>query len=253
MSSGKLTPEQIEAFEHDGYLLCRGFFDPARTAEIQRWTGELQALPETPGRHMMYFEPSLRDGRRLLSRMENFYPFHAGFHALFDSDDLRGSVAQLFGEPAVLFKDKINFKLPGGDGFKAHQDVQAGWNTYASLHISVLVCIDEATAENGCLELVAGKHNHGLVGDLWRPLSDDEMAGSAYVSCPTLPGDVVFFDSFAPHRSGPNNTGKQRRMLYVTYNRASEGDSRAQYYADKRKSYPPDCEREPGKEYVFRV
>jgi len=42
-------------------------------------------------------------------------------------------------------------------------------------------------------------------------------------------------------------------VLYVTYNRLSEGDHRRQYYIDKRKSFPPDCEREPGKEYVFRV
>jgi hypothetical protein len=63
----------------------------------------------------------------------------------------------------------------------------------------------------------------------------------------------VFFDSFAPHRSEPNRTDAARRALYVTYNRLSEGDHRRQYYIDKRKSYPPDCEREPDKEYVFRV
>ena len=40
---------------------------------------------------------------------------------------------------------------------------------------------------------------------------------------------------------------------YVTYSRLSDGDHRALYYADKRKSYPPDCEREPGKQYVYRI
>jgi hypothetical protein len=45
----------------------------------------------------------------------------------------------------------------------------------------------------------------------------------------------------------------QRRNLYLTYNRASEGDHREKYFADKRKSYPPDLEREPGKEYSFKV
>ena len=63
----------------------------------------------------------------------------------------------------------------------------------------------------------------------------------------------MFFDSFTPHRSAPNLTAAPRRVLYVTYNRASEGDHRAHYYADKRASYPPDIEREPGREYVFRV
>jgi len=63
----------------------------------------------------------------------------------------------------------------------------------------------------------------------------------------------MFFDSYAPHRSGPNLTDAPRRVLYVTYNRASAGDHRAKYFADKRKSFPPDIERAPGETYVFRV
>jgi hypothetical protein len=39
----------------------------------------------------------------------------------------------------------------------------------------------------------------------------------------------------------------------VTYNARSAGEHRRDYYDDKRRSYPPDCEREPGKQYVFRV
>ena len=143
--------------------------------------------------------------------------------------------------------------MPGGDGFKPHQDQQAGWSVYASLFVTALVAIDEATAENGCLELAPGQHKRGLIGREWTPLTEAEMAGMAFVPYPTKPGDAVLFDSFVPHRSGSNLTDAPRRVLYVTYNRLSEGDHRLRYYADKRKSYPPDCEREPGKEYVYRV
>jgi hypothetical protein len=45
----------------------------------------------------------------------------------------------------------------------------------------------------------------------------------------------------------------QRRILYVTYNAASVGDHREQYYYNKRQSYPPNIERDPSKEYVYRV
>ena len=140
--------------------------------------------------------------------------------------------------------------MPGGDGFKAHQDVQAGWDRYASIHITALVSIDATTVENGCLELVPGYHNKGLIGESWKPLDDDALD---YQPVVTEPGDAIFFDSFAPHRSDPNLTNAARRVLYVTYNKLSEGDHRRQYYDDKRLSYPPDCEREAGKEYVFRV
>jgi ectoine hydroxylase-related dioxygenase (phytanoyl-CoA dioxygenase family) len=69
----------------------------------------------------------------------------------------------------------------------------------------------------------------------------------------THPGDVIFFDSFVPHASGPNRTAAPRRILYVTYSRAGNGDHRARYFADKRRDFPPDIEREPGRTYTFRV
>lgn len=162
-----------------------------------------------------------------------------------------GAVAQLLGEPAVLFK--INFKLPGADGFRAHQDVQAGWDAYARLHVTAMVAIDAATVENGCLEIVSGHHTRGLTGRMWEPLNDADTEGMTFAPCICNPGDVVFFGSFAPHRSGPNLTDAPRRVLYVTYNRLAEGDHRLRYYADKRENYPPDCEREPGKHYSFKV
>jgi len=41
--------------------------------------------------------------------------------------------------------------------------------------------------------------------------------------------------------------------VYITYNRLSEGDSRAQYYADKHKNFPPDIERDPDRSYGYKV
>jgi len=105
---------------------------------------------------------------------------------------------------------------------------------------------------NGCLEVARGRHREGLLGPEWKPL-DEEATPLDFRPFPSQPGDAMFFDSFAPHRSGPNLTDHQRRVLYVTYNRASEGDQRAAYHDDKYRSFPPDIEREAGKRYVFRV
>lgn len=247
------TPRQLQDYRRDGFLVVRGLFNHAAIQEIAAWTDELAATPEQPGRMMMYFEPSLFEpGARLLSRIENFYPYHADF-ARFLSGELCRFSGQLLGAPAVLFKEKINFKLPGADGFKPHQDVQAGWDRYASAHLTALIGIDPATRESGCLELVAGAHQRGLIGVAWQPLDDALATRMPFTPCETLPGDAIFFDSFTPHRSAPNHSPHPRRVLYATYNRHSEGDHRIRYYRDKRASYPPDCEREPGKVYVFRV
>lgn len=248
-----LTETAMDAFRRDGFVLVPGAFDEAAMARIARWSDELVTRPELPGRHMAYYEDSLVEpGRRVLSRIENFCPYHPEFDRLLRGASMMSWMARLFGEPAVLFKDKINFKLSGADGFKAHQDVQAGWDAYASLHITMLLSIDDAHEHNGCLELAPGHHRRGLIGSMWEPL-DEGSPAIEYRAAPTRSGDVLFFDSFAPHRSGPNRSGQPRRVLYVTYNRASEGDHRDRYYADKRLSYPPDCERDRHREYVFRV
>ena len=248
-----LTGEHIAAFRRDGYVVVRGMYDTEEMARLSRWTDELEELSEVPGEHMVYYEDSLLDrGNRIVQRIENFYPHHRSFHDFLD-DRLRQATAELFDEAAVLYKDKINFKKPGGDGFKPHQDQQAGWNSYAELFITAMVSIDAATPENGCLEMVAGHHRAGLIGEEWTPLTDNQMVGMDMVACPTRPGDVVLFDSYAPHGSSPNLSKSERRILYITYNRLSDGDHRAQYFADKRSNFPPDIERVPGREYVFRV
>lgn len=246
-----LTDEQIEAFRNDGYVVLREGFDATDLGQIEQWTGDLAARPEETGKHWVYHEKSLIDGKQdLICRIENISPFHDGFEHL--TQVLKAPVGQLLGEQAALFKEKINFKMPGGDGFKPHQDSQAGWEDYAGFFISVLVCIDEATVENGCLQMVAGNHKRGLFRS-WEPLTDEDMAGMDFVHCPTKPGDVVFFDCYAPHASDPNTSEETRRIYFATYNKLSDGDHMARYYADKHKSYPPDIDRLADKKYVYRV
>ena len=248
-----LAAQQVQCFARDGALVVPAFFDPATMQRLSQWTDELMHRPEAPGRHWVYYEDDRsREGARVLSRIENFCPFHDEMNALLTGARVMAALEQLFGEPAVLFKDKINFKLPGSAGFEPHQDVQAGWDRYADLHISMLVSIDAATVRNGCLEIAAGWHARGLIGDMWTPLGD-AVPDAAYRCCPTEVGDVVFFDSFIPHRSAPNATDAPRRVLYMTYNGLSAGDQRARYYADKHASYPPDIERAADREYVYRV
>jgi 2-aminoethylphosphonate dioxygenase len=242
---------QLADWEHDGFLVVRGFFNPAEMQQVLRWTEEVATAPEVPGRHMVYYEDSRHQaGQRVVQRIENFCPYHEDFDRLVRAGRLSRWIDALMGGPTVLFKEKINFKLPGGAGFEPHQDQQAGWSKYAPLFVTALVTIDPATLANGCLELAAGKHRDGLIGEEWKPLSWDELK---LVPVETAPGDVVFFDSFVPHASKPNDTDAPRRILYLTYNRAEYGDHRELYFAEKRRDFPPDIERDGSKTYVFRV
>jgi ectoine hydroxylase-related dioxygenase (phytanoyl-CoA dioxygenase family) len=114
------------------------------------------------------------------------------------------------------------------------QDHAAGWWMYGqSLHISIMVNIDQATKENGasarlphawsvvqllanlwttsscpvlvssgCLEVVAGEHNKGLLGPEFQAVPQELVDKYTWVPLETNPGDIVFFDSYVPHRSG---------------------------------------------------
>ena len=246
-----LGQDQIDHFTENGFVAVPGAFDDSEIARIGAWADELASRPEESGKHWVYRERSLVDpGKAIINRIENFSRHHAGFVEL--TQVLKHSAGQLLGEEAVLFKEKINFKMPGGDGFKPHQDSQAGWDAYASAFVNVLVCVDEADEENGCLQVAPGHHRRGIIR-AWEPLTVDDMADMDFVLCPTRPGDLVFFDSFIPHGSEPNLTRKMRRLYFATFNRRSDGDHLERYYADKFKSYPPDIDREPDKEYVYRV
>jgi hypothetical protein len=248
-----LSVDQLGQYARQGWCASPGFFSPAEVAQISAWTDELSARPEEPRVQMVYGEQSLADPAvRLIQRIENFCPFHEGFDRLVHGR-LKAGVEILLGGPAVMFKDKINFKMAGGAGFEPHQDQQAGWSRYAPLFVTALVCIDRATLENGCLEMADAPRFAGMIGEEWAPLTAEQMASFALVSIPSEPGDVLFFDSYAPHASKPNRTDSDRRILYITYNAEAHGDHRALYFAEKRANFPPDVEREPGKAYRFRV
>jgi ectoine hydroxylase-related dioxygenase (phytanoyl-CoA dioxygenase family) len=245
------TVADVARMRRDGYLVVRNFVNSNQLEELLQWTAQLEGAPEASGRHWVYREDSLTaPGQRVIQRIENFCPYHTGFDRFIrDSALVRWSGA-LMGAPVVLFKDKINFKMPGGAGFKAHQDQQAGWTVYAPLFVTAMVTLDPATLENGCLEVSAGRHREGLIGEQWKPL---EEQGLSLQAVPTEPGDVIFFDSFVPHASKPNLTDSPRRILYITYNLANDGDHRDRYFADKHASFPPDVDRDREKTYVFRV
>jgi len=242
--------------EHDrvqwqgqGYVLLKQQLSATQRIDLPGWVDELAAWPEAPGRWMKWYESV--GASRQLCRVEDFVDHHGGLAAFLEHSQLSGVLERLCGEPTVLFKEKINFKLPGGSGFEPHQDAPAFTTFGQRYHVTVMIAVDPATEENGCLEVVDGFHGAGLLpqapdGTLDRAWADAQVWKPIEMD----PGDVLIFDSYVPHRSGPNRSRSPRRALYVTYNRASDGDFRRAYFARKRAAFPPECERSPGHDYT---
>ena len=246
-----LTEEQLKFWDENGYLVLTDYFTPEQVEDLNSWVEDLESRPETPGKWMKYFETPANDPTgRQLCRVENFLQYHEGFAGLLEGERVIGILSELMGEQAVLFKEKINFKLPGGSGFTAHQDAPAFTTFNQQYHITMMVSIDASNPENGCLEMVPGRHKEGLLHTAPDGTIDLEFADTlTWIPLPTQAGDMVFFDSYIPHRSHANVSDRPRRACYITYNKASEGSHREDYYRHKREVFPPDVERIPGKEY----
>ena len=106
MLSRPLTPPELNTWKEQHHLHLKQPFTADQVAQIVDWTNRVELWAEEPGKWMKYFEGE----NRQLCRVENFIEFHAGFNELICGQPTLSMVAELMGEPAVLFKEKINFK-----------------------------------------------------------------------------------------------------------------------------------------------
>lgn len=208
--------------------MLRRVLDVPRIAELRRWVEELSAHPGIQGGLMHHFEQT--DSGAVIARTERFADVHQDLGE-FVREDVASVVQQLVGEPVVLFKEKVNYKYPGGAGFAPHQDARA--YRFARRHVSVMIPLDPATEASGCLWFAPNPGHRALESDERGRITDRVIDGLEWYPVEVSPGDVVMFNSSAPHRSETNTSEHPRRAMYLTYNSSAEGDFRQRYYADK--------------------
>ena len=180
---------------------------------------------------MHHYEHTVHGAR--LTRTENIVSYLPQLGRWLMAGKLPSLVGQLLGDDVFLYKEKINYKYPGGAGYAAHQDAPA--YKQLSRHLTALVAVERATVANGCLEFAAGRHREGLIGLTEDGiLSQEAEASLDFTPCEMEPGDVAVFSSYIPHRSRPNHSGERRALLYLTYNAQREGYLRDEYYRHKR-------------------
>ena len=160
------------------------------------------------GRKHLEVDEKLRKARHSsIMPSENFVPYHKNYAELLMGETTLSAVSVLMGEPAVLYKEKINLKLPGGSGFRAHQDAPA-FDTFGhGYHITAMVAIDDSTQTNGCLEvsdplatgvLLPQTHDKSLSDEAietldWRPW---RWGGEHRILIPTFRIGVLQYELF---------------------------------------------------------
>lgn len=241
-TSWRLTDEERERFAADGYVVRESVFAADELAEI------VGACEELVDRLV-----ADRRGRRYTVGSYVFEPDHTNDVTIKwegDSDVVHGiePFAHLssaleacaydprFVEPMVdivghddprLFTEKLNLKRRELGGHNPlHQDYPY-WVDPAQDPLQVatsILFLDEATAENGCLEVLPGSHRDGP-----RPTRTDadafgnlEMVPAEPGALPTVrvevaAGSLVMFGSLLVHQSQPNRTDHDRRALLYSY------------------------------------
>lgn len=253
-----LPQEQIKDFHKRGFIVLKGFFDTEVADRLSSWLEELSQKAPDEGSEAKYYEKSPISDEDLLVRAEYLLGKHnPEITDILLNERTMSSLEDLFGEAAVLFKEKANYKLPGCRPDKLHQDQAAGWNAYTDFYISMAIVVDENRKDNAAISFMcSGNYDKSLMSEEWTPLTMDDppyQPEDEYMLLEAQPGDVVFFDSYVPHGSPANTSDSQRRNIYLTFNKASDGDLRQQYYDDKWESYPPNQVSTSRTDTSFRV
>ncbi|MBV6446723.1 phytanoyl-CoA dioxygenase family protein [Nitrosomonas sp.] len=237
-----LNDEQKNFFNDFGYLIVESFFSAPQLDGVNESISNLAQSP---------FVDLYNDRLGKLRRMENFTFDSKILTAL--NTIITNLLLNLTDENWVLFKDKVNFKPPGGEGFYPHYDgvfqysksdgiLKNGWYEYADEFINVLIALDDFTIENGAL-FVSEKHS-GSFSELilntklngTPDLIEDVVEKCNFVPALVRRGGLVIFLNTCPHKSGPNLSVSSRGSLYWTYNREIFGNNYDAYFADKRSS-----------------
>jgi ectoine hydroxylase-related dioxygenase (phytanoyl-CoA dioxygenase family) len=184
--------------------------------------------------------------RRKVTRFENFVATHGEWESLCDYVGRLASI--IYGEPMVIFKEKLNLKPPGGSGFAPHLDTPslrvALGNKGPQEFVTVMVAIDAMTEANGCLQFVKGKWSEENAVPTVQPEKGSNPDGNGregaiavkdaqnlpFVPHPCPGGTIVLFKGWVPHKSGANRSPFPRRAVFLTYNPAKEGRFRDEYY-----------------------
>jgi phytanoyl-CoA hydroxylase len=241
----RLSPEQLEQYQRDGYLAFVDALSPDEVAQARSALTELvqrMAHDETAHDHGSFwmadgsrfqvqfeagFLPDAKDDPQLELKVRKLFWFiqeHDFFQYLANEHPrLRGVLESILGAEPIMFQDMALVKPPFIGGEKPwHQD-----DAYFAVEpldsvCGIWVALDEATAENGCMHVIPGGHLDGPklhVHDRDCEIETERLDLSRVTPVPLPPGGAMFFHGLLPHQTPPNQSPDRRRALQFHYRR----------------------------------
>ncbi len=216
--SARLSPEQVERYRRDGYLLFREpVFEPGK---FRRLADHFEQLLEKWQADPRMRSPEHMDTPHFLDP--------ALFEWLFD-DQVLDLVEPIIGPDIALFSSHFICK-PAGTGKRVpwHEDSGYWRGRIDPMEVvTVWLAIDPSTPANGCMQVIPGTHRSGAGGfseyetveDASGNVFGTEIKRGQYdpslaVDCVLEPNQASLHDGRLIHGSAAN-TGQQRRCGYT--------------------------------------
>lgn len=237
----RLTAEERETYERDGYLVRRGVFPESNLDEMRKAGDEVieqlvairQGRRIPAGSYTFELEATTdvmikwEGDTDVIHGIEPFAHFHPTFmQYAFDERFLEPARDILGVEEIGLFTEKLNYKRARHGGRVAlHQDYPY-WDGYVDdldRIMTSMLLLDDSTIENGCLYAVPGSHKWGVQpgkdedGFGKFEMDDEKFDLSLLRPLELAAGDMVMFGPLLVHRSQPNPSDRDRRALLYTY------------------------------------
>ena len=239
-------PVDVAKYNREGYQTAPTVLTELRLAEMRVEADRLMTLcGEEPIRYAKRIEwekDHLEDGvskgmEKTIRKLEPISDLSPIFKDLAYRPEITNPICEIFGEPVELFEDKLNLKLPGGSAYPWHQDWVCCWRAHTDRLITCFIYLDDADAENGCLQVVPRSH----IGKPILPFRNGsrfEVDPACFDPAKVIPvplkaGEMIFFDPYLLHYSDRNRGHAPRRAIIYTYHPASLGKiNEARFPAD---------------------
>ena len=221
----RLTADDRQAFERDGFFIVPGLFDADETGLLAR------AMEVDPS--ILGHTNAMRDNGGASTRIalwnhpgDSVYGMAARSHRLVDTMD------GLLGGEVYHYHSKLTAKEPfEGGAWEWHQDYGYWYNNGClfPLMATCMIALDRSDRGNGCLQVLKGSHAMGRIDHKYldgkQVGADPDRVEEAkkildLIYCEMDPGDGLFFHCNLLHRSDQNRSARRRWTMLCSYNAA---------------------------------
>lgn len=221
----KATKDELRHYAEDGYFVRKALLTKTEVADFRNHARQQLEAEAARGEVMAKGD---REGKKTLLKM--WTRAENDKYGLLARDERMVDLAtQSMGKPVYLYSHKMTMKQPNeGGAWEWHQDF-GYWYNYGCLApdmMSIYVALDQATKENGCLQVLKGTHHLGRIDHVredGQTNAEREHLQAAlqrfeHVYVEMEEGDALVFHGNLLHRSDANRSMMHRWGYICSYN-----------------------------------